>query len=101
MTFSLYFCQADVYINSTNSNLLLKKGQLSRLMLNACGDELQKEASEYAPLKPGQVAITNAKKLKCNQIYHIALPSYKMANSERVSIYYVASKNTPYKKAIK
>ncbi len=74
-----------MYINSTNTKLNLKKGQLSQLLLSACGDDLQKECSEYAPLKPGQVAVTGAKNLKCNQLFHIALPDYKTANSERVS----------------
>ncbi len=60
---------------------------MSRLLLNACGEELQEEASEYAPLKQGQVAVTNAKNLKCKKIYHIFLPEYKKTNSERVSIY--------------
>ena len=74
-----------MYINSTNTTLNLKQGQLSQILLKTCGDELQTECSEYAPLKPGQVAVTGAKNLKCNQLFHIALPDYKTANSERVS----------------
>ncbi len=74
-----------MYINSTNTTLNLKQGQLSQLLLKTCGDELQTECSEYAPLKPGQVAVTGAKNLKCSQLFHIALPDYKTANSERVS----------------
>ena len=81
----LFALQADVYINSTNTNMDLKQGQLSKLLLNACGDELQRECSEYAPLKPGQVAVTGARNLKCQHIFHIALADYKMASSERVS----------------
>lgn len=81
----IIYPQADIYINSTNTNMDLKQGQLSKLLLNACGDELQRECSEYAPLKPGQVAVTEARNLKCQHIFHIALPDYKMASSERVS----------------
>ena len=82
---NVIFTQADVYINSTNTNLNLKQGQLSKLLLNACGDNLQKECSEYAPLKPGKVAVTDTKNLKCSHIFHVALPEYQTANSERVS----------------
>ena len=74
-----------MYINSTNTKLNLKHGQVSQLLLKTSGDDLQKECSVHAPLKPGQVAVTGAKNLKCNKIFHIALPKYKTANSESVS----------------
>ena len=73
----LLILQADVYINSTNSKLDLKTGTLSNCLLNACGDELQEKCSEYAPLRTGDVAVTEAKNLKCEYIYHIALPDYQ------------------------
>lgn len=69
--------QADVYINSTNTNLDLKTGTLSKVILEKCGEKLQKKCSEYAPLKPEQVAVTEAEKLKAKSIYHIALPDYQ------------------------
>jgi O-acetyl-ADP-ribose deacetylase (regulator of RNase III) len=72
--------QADVYINSTNTNLDLKTGTLSKVLLEKCGEELQKECSEYAPLKSENVAVTEAKNLKAKSIYHIALPDYQPDN---------------------
>ncbi len=77
-----------MYINSTNSNLQLNQGELSRLLLKACGKELQEEASRCAPLQHGRVATTKAYELhkKCKQIYHIFLPDYKAANSEKVRV---------------
>lgn len=66
-----------MYINSTNSTLDLKTGTLSKVLLEKCGDELQKECSEYAPLKPENVVVTKAKNIKANFIYHIALADYQ------------------------
>ena len=64
-------------MNSTNTNLDLKTGTLSKVLLNKCGDELQKKCSEYAPLKPEKVVVTEAKNLNAKSIYHIALPDYQ------------------------
>ena len=71
------FSQVDVYVNSTNTSLDLKTGTLSRQLLIKSGDELQKKCSEYAPLKPESVAVTEAKNLNAKSIYHIALPDYQ------------------------
>ena len=47
---------------------------------------MQKKCSEYAPLKTGDVAVTEAKNLKCDFIYHVALPDFKSDhNASRVS----------------
>lgn len=66
-----------MYVNSTNANLDLKTGTLSKMMLEKCGEELQKECSEWAPLKSETVAVTEAKNLKAKSIYHIALLDYQ------------------------
>ena len=71
------FLKVEVYVNSTNSNLDLKTGTLSQKLLKACGDELQKQCSEYSPLKPEAVAVTEAKNLHAQSIYHVALPDYQ------------------------
>ena len=76
--------QADVYINSTNTNLNLSQGILSSKLLELCGDDLQKACSDYAPLNSRDVAVTDAKNLPCKFLFHIALPDYKVKNSERV-----------------
>ena len=75
-----------MYINSTNANLDLSQGELSQVFLKACGKELQKEAKDYAPLKPGFVAVTSAKNIKAKSIYHVALPSYSETGAQSVSI---------------
>ena len=75
-----------MYINSSNEDLDLSKGQLSQLLLKACGQQLQDDCKDYAPLKPGAVAVTDARNLKCKYIFHIALPDYKNRGSERVGV---------------
>ena len=75
-----------MYINSTNPDLDLSKGELSQALLKACGKELQKEAKDYAPLKAGFIAVTSAKNVNAKSIYHIALPSYSETGAQSVSI---------------
>ena len=67
----------------------LVSGSLSKELLKACGDELQKKCTEQAPLKEETVAITEAKNLKANAIYHVALPDYKQSQASRVSIQFL------------
>ena len=74
-----------MYVNSTNPELDMSKGELSQVFLKACGDKLQEEAKHYRPLQFGQVAVTSAKNLKAKSIYHVSLPDYKSPQSERVS----------------
>ena len=66
-----------MYINSTNSTLDLKTGTLSNRLLKACGEDLQKECSQHAPLKPEMVAVTKVNNVKAKFVYHVALPDCK------------------------
>ena len=74
-----------MYVNSTNPELDMSKGELSKAFLKACGSKLQEEAKHYSPLAFGEVAVTSAKNLKAKSIYHISLPDYKLPQSEWVS----------------
>ncbi len=77
--------KADIYVNSTNTDMDLSNGKLGSVLLKACGKELQDECKQYAPLQPGSVAVTGAKNVKCKKIFHVALPDYRRsANPERV-----------------
>ncbi len=63
----------------------LADGKLASVLLKACGKELQDECNQYAPLQPGNVAVTGAKNVKCKKLFHVALPDYKATlNPERV-----------------
>ena len=81
---SLVLLQVDAYINSTNPDLNLSRGSLSRQILQLAGQSLQDECNEYAPLSAGQVAVTSAKNMLCQLLLHVALPKYKSKGSERV-----------------
>ena len=74
----------DVIVNSTNTNLDLKQGILSRKLLVNCGSNLQKACSSFAPLRAGDVAVTDANNLPCKLIFHVALVDYKIKDSEKV-----------------
>ena len=71
-------------VNSTNKDLDLSNGMVSKILLKKCGEELQKECSKLAPLLPGEVAITSAKNLSCTSIYHIVLQSLKEQDAVEV-----------------
>ena len=73
-----------MYICSTNANLELKNAAVSKALLNACGEDLQKECSQHAPLNMSEVAVTSAKNLKCTSIFHVVLPDHSDQRSERV-----------------
>ena len=71
-------------VNSTNKDLDLSNGMVSKILLKKCGEELQKECSKFAPLLPGEVAITSAKNLSCTSIYHIVLRGLKEQDAVEV-----------------
>ena len=75
-----------MYVNSTNPELDMSKGELSKAFLRACGDKLQEEAKLYRPLEHRQVAVTSAKNLKAKSLYHVSLPDYRLPDSERVRL---------------
>ena len=75
-----------MYVNSTNPELDMSKGELSQAFLRACGDKLQEEAKRYRPLEHHQVAVTSAKNLKAKSLYHVCLPDYRLPGSERVRL---------------
>ena len=77
--------QVEAYVISTNTDLDMSRGVLSRQLLQLVGPKLQEECNEYAPLPVGQVAVTAAHGVCCDFILHVALPMYKSKGSERVS----------------
>jgi len=66
--------KADVIVNSTNENLDLNSGGVSRILLHAAGPELQKECTLKAPkdglLQPGEIVATLAYNLDSEAVYH-------------------------------
>ena len=68
----ILFTQADVYVNTTNNQLNLNSGAVSKALLNAAGQSLQDECTKKAPVKTstGSVAITGPGKLPCKYVFH-------------------------------
>ena len=64
--------QVDVIVNSTNTNLDLKVGTLSRSLLKVGGEtilqELQRKYSDG--IKLGEIAVSTGGNLLCNEIFH-------------------------------
>ncbi|XP_071089965.1 protein mono-ADP-ribosyltransferase PARP15-like [Haliotis cracherodii] len=65
----------DVIINTTNPALRLADGVVSKILLEAAGDDLQDECNTKYPsgVKVGEVAVTGGGNLSCKQVYHITL----------------------------
>ena len=68
--------QADVYVNSTNTNLDLSQGAVARALLKVGGQQLQTECTAKAPLRVGEVAVTRPGKIPCKYIVHTVVANY-------------------------
>lgn len=65
-------------VNSTNKDLNLKIGKLSRTIVNEGGEEILDELTKTYPrgISPGQIAVTTGGKLKCKAIFHGVLEKW-------------------------
>ncbi|XP_041369508.1 protein mono-ADP-ribosyltransferase PARP14-like [Gigantopelta aegis] len=70
--------QADIIVNSTSNNLDLKNGAVSKSILTAAGDSLQKECRRnYSKgIQPGEIAVTSGGNLNCKKVFHTCLPNW-------------------------
>ena len=73
-----------MYVNSTNPELDLSQGMLSKQLLKRMGQKLQDKCKEYAPLAVGGVAVTPTQNLFCKYIVHVCLSSFKAKGSIKV-----------------
>lgn len=79
----------DVIVNSTNRDLDLKVGAISRTLLKAGGDALAQECKIKYPdgIKLGEVAVTSGGAMKCKALFHGLLVKWDggQGHAERVS----------------
>ncbi|XP_050399367.1 protein mono-ADP-ribosyltransferase PARP14 [Patella vulgata] len=71
--------EAGALVNSSNGELNLYYGAISRALLERCGNQLQIDCREHYKngLKQGDIAVTNAYNLiQTKKIYHVNLPRY-------------------------
>jgi len=85
----LFPLQAEVYINTTSSDLTLKNGAVSKSILNAGGQTIQDECSQFVSkngnVQPGDIAVTGPGKIPCKHIIHTAGSNYRGVSSEEVT----------------
>ncbi|XP_052261029.1 protein mono-ADP-ribosyltransferase PARP14-like isoform X2 [Dreissena polymorpha] len=63
---------ADCIVNSSNEDLDLERGNVSKALAKICGNELLKQAkSMQGEMKRGGLAITKAPGLQCRNIMHV------------------------------
>ncbi|KAH3856105.1 hypothetical protein DPMN_098685 [Dreissena polymorpha] len=75
--------EADVIVNSTSRQLDLKKGKVSKALLDAAGPQIQKECRARYPNGLGfdTIAVTKGYELKCQHVLHIALDVFNNETS--------------------
>lgn len=75
-----------MYVNTTNNQLNLSSGAVSKALLDAAGQSLQDECTKKKPVKTGSVTITGPGKLPCKHVFHTVIPSHDEKGSEKVTI---------------
>ncbi|CAC5412107.1 unnamed protein product [Mytilus coruscus] len=78
---------ADVIVNSVNSDLDLETGRGSKALSESGGDAIQKECQENYPggITENEVAVTNGGNLKCRKVYHVTLPKWEDNNKQAIT----------------
>ncbi|CAI9714770.1 protein mono-ADP-ribosyltransferase PARP14-like [Octopus vulgaris] len=68
----------DVIVNSTNKNLELNNGSISKFILNAAGPEIQNECNQRYPqgISTSKIAVTKGYNLNCKNVFHLVLPPW-------------------------
>ena len=83
---SIFYLQADIYVNTTNTNLDLSQGAVAVALSKAAGPELQKECSKKAPVAVGEIAVTGAGKLPCHYVFHTVVSTYDKTGGKAVKV---------------
>ncbi|XP_059394821.1 protein mono-ADP-ribosyltransferase PARP14-like isoform X1 [Carassius carassius] len=78
---------ADVIVNTISEDLDLRKGAVSRALLQTAGHHLQSEITRAAhsnTLNYGEMLITNGYNLKCQKVFHVVCPFWKQGSKDEV-----------------
>ncbi|XP_014787692.2 protein mono-ADP-ribosyltransferase PARP14, partial [Octopus bimaculoides] len=83
---SITNASVDVIINTTNKNLQLNNGSISKFILKAAGSEMQVECNQKYPqgISTSEIAITEGYKLNCKKVFHLTLPSWDEDSSDLI-----------------
>ncbi|XP_061165013.1 protein mono-ADP-ribosyltransferase PARP15-like [Saccostrea echinata] len=84
--------KVDVIVNSTSSKLKLTSGRGSRALLEAAGEELQKECDQKYPkgITQQEIAVTGPGNLKCKIVCHGTLLKYGTSDAEKVHMQFIS-----------
>ena len=84
----IFLLQADVIVNSVDSDLDLSKGRGSKVLSESGGQSIQQECLKNYPsgISENEVAVTNGGNLKCRKIYHVHLPKWEDNNSQVINM---------------
>ena len=83
-----YLIQVDVIVISTNKNMDMSTGAVSKQLLQAGGDALLKDCREKCPpsgLEGCDIIVTSGGAMKCSAIFHGILSQWKN-NQESESV---------------
>ena len=82
------YVQAKVLVNSSNKELKLDTGYISKSLLQAAGPNLQLECRKQAPegVQPGNVVITGGGKLSCAMVFHGACLPWEADKKEAAKV---------------
>ncbi|XP_029656730.1 protein mono-ADP-ribosyltransferase PARP14-like [Octopus sinensis] len=85
-TDSISNASVDVIVNSTNKQLQLHKGSISKSILNVAGAQIQSECNQKYPqgISTSEIAITKGYNLKCDNVFHLALPDWDENSSHSI-----------------
>ncbi|XP_036364520.1 protein mono-ADP-ribosyltransferase PARP14-like [Octopus sinensis] len=86
MTDSISNASVDVIVNSTNEELQLDSGAISKYILFAAGPQIQDECSQKYPqgISTSKISITKGYNLKCKNVFHLALPPWDENSSDSI-----------------
>ncbi|XP_029655809.1 protein mono-ADP-ribosyltransferase PARP14-like, partial [Octopus sinensis] len=81
---SISNASVDVIVNSSNEELQLHKGSISKSILKAAGSQIQVECNQKYPrgISASEIAITKGYNLKCKNVFHLALPPWGENSSD-------------------
>uniref|UniRef100_A0A673LIG0 Poly [ADP-ribose] polymerase n=1 Tax=Sinocyclocheilus rhinocerous TaxID=307959 RepID=A0A673LIG0_9TELE len=80
---------SDVIVNTISEDLDLRKGAISKALLETAGYQLQSEINTAArsnSVNYGEVVITNGYKLKCQKVFHVVCPFWRQGSEDKVLI---------------
>ncbi|XP_070539476.1 protein mono-ADP-ribosyltransferase PARP14-like [Ptychodera flava] len=83
----------EAIVNSTNENLDLSVGAVSKAILQAGGRSIVDECQTLGRQLPGAVVITEAGKLRCNYIIHVVTVTQQTLEQSIMGILQLAEQN--------